>query len=118
MDTILGTSAVIRWQKLLTGGVDEVVIAGYQVWYAKESNPSSANFVNATKNDTLVPDNLTRNTRYMVKVRAISALGFGLWSSTVNFRTARTGRYLLIMLRVKQSQDIIIEQGAHQYTSY
>ena len=92
MDTILGTSAVIRWQKLPAGGADEGVIAGYQVWYVNESIPNAANFVNATKNDTLVLDNLTRNTTYKVKVRAISALGFGLWSSTVNFRTARTGR--------------------------
>ena len=73
---------------------DEGPVAVYEIKFAKESNPNAAQSFNVTANDTSrVLDNLEQNTRYKVKVRGISVVGRGLWSSTTYFKTARTGRY-------------------------
>jgi len=99
VDTILGTSAIVRWQQLSVGGIDEDHITVYELWLAKESNPNTAKYINASSNDTQVLKDLTRNTRYEVKVRATSAIGKGLWSSTAYFKTARSGTYSQIFLQ-------------------
>jgi len=62
----------------------------YELWLAKESNPNTAKYIYPSSNDTQVLKDLTRNTRYGVKVRAISAIGKGLWGSTAYFKTARS----------------------------
>ena len=80
-------------------GIDEDHITVYELWLAKESNPNTAKYINASSNDTQVLKDLTRNTRYEVKVRAISAIGKGLWSSTAYFKTARSGTYSKIFLQ-------------------
>ena len=92
VDTILGTSAVVRWQQLPAGSDDDAPVEGYELWYAIESNPLTAQSFNASANELEILKGLTKNTRYEVKVRAISAVGNGLWSSPAYFKTARTGR--------------------------
>ena len=97
VDSILGTSAVVRWQRLPVGSADESPVAVYEIKLAKESNSNTARSFNVTANDTSrVLEKLEQNTRYEVKVRGISAVGIGLWSSAAYFRTARNGRYLYI----------------------
>ena len=76
------------------GSEDEGPVTVYEIKFAKESNLNAAQSFNVSANDTSrVLEDLEQNTRYEVKVRGISAVGRGLWSSPAYFKTARTGRY-------------------------